>query len=82
MTGAAEEADQIRVILADANVLYSRVLRDYLLYAADQEIIAVAWSAEILREVTGHQGEHCGLRRCRSRATGDRDEHCLPAGRG
>jgi predicted nucleic acid-binding protein len=54
MTGAAEEADQIRVILADANVLYPRVLRDYLLYAADQEIITIAWSGEILREVTEH----------------------------
>jgi predicted nucleic acid-binding protein len=58
MTGAAAEADQIRVILADANVLYSRVLRDYLLYAADQEIITVAWSGEILREVTGHLKEN------------------------
>jgi len=54
MTEAADEADQIRVVLADANVLYSRVLRDYLLYAADQEIITVAWSVEIMREVTGH----------------------------
>jgi predicted nucleic acid-binding protein len=34
--------------------LYSRVLRDYLLYAADQEIIAIAWSREILAEVTDH----------------------------
>jgi len=58
MTGAAEEADDIRVILADANVLYSRVLRDYLLYAADQEIITVAWSGEILREVTEHLKEN------------------------
>lgn len=33
MSGAASEADLIRVVLADANVLYSRVLRDYLLYA-------------------------------------------------
>jgi hypothetical protein len=36
-SGAASEADLIRVVLADANLLYSRVLRDYLLYAADQE---------------------------------------------
>lgn len=48
MTNGPGEADRIRVILADANVLYSRVLRDYLLYAADQEIISIAWSAEIL----------------------------------
>lgn len=38
MREAAGEDDLIRVVLADANVLYSRVLRDYLLYAADQEI--------------------------------------------
>nr|WP_246401646.1 PIN domain-containing protein [Jiangella mangrovi] len=44
----------VRVVLVDANVLYSRVLRDYLLYAADEEIIAVAWSREILDEVTEH----------------------------
>jgi predicted nucleic acid-binding protein len=51
---AASEADLIRVVLADANVLYSRVLRDYLLYAADQEIIAVAWSPAILAEAVEH----------------------------
>jgi hypothetical protein len=28
----------VRVVLADANVLYSRVLRDYLLNAMDQEM--------------------------------------------
>jgi len=39
-------------------VLYSRVLRDYLLYAADQEIIAVAWSPQILAEVTEHLMEN------------------------
>jgi hypothetical protein len=40
MSGAASEVDLIRVVFADANVLHSRVLRDYLLYAADQEIVA------------------------------------------
>lgn len=50
----AGDADLIRVVLADANVLYSRVLRDYLLYAADQEIIAVAWSPAILAEAVEH----------------------------
>jgi len=54
VTDGPTEADRIRVVLADANVLYSRVLRDYLLYAADQEIIAIAWSASILAEVTEH----------------------------
>lgn len=42
------------VVLVDANVMYSRVLRDYLLYSADEEIITVAWSREILSEVTEH----------------------------
>jgi predicted nucleic acid-binding protein len=51
---AGGEADLIRVVLADVNVLYSRVLRDYLLYAADQEIVAIAWSSQILAEVTEH----------------------------
>lgn len=54
MTHAGDEVDLIRVVLADANVLYSRILRDYLLYAADQEIIAITWSPEILAEVTEH----------------------------
>jgi predicted nucleic acid-binding protein len=54
MSGTTGENDLIRVVLADANVLYSRVLRDFLLYAADQEIITIAWSAQILAEVTEH----------------------------
>lgn len=54
MNATAGEADLIRVVLADANVLYSRVLRDYLLYAADQEIIAITWSRRILAEATEH----------------------------
>lgn len=58
MTGTAGNDDLIRIVLADANVLYSRVLRDYLLYAADQEIIAIAWSPEILAEVTEHLGQN------------------------
>jgi predicted nucleic acid-binding protein len=55
---AASEADLIRVVLADANVLYSRVLRDYLLYAADREVLAVTWSSQILAEVTEHLMEN------------------------
>ena len=55
---AGGEADLIRVVLADANVLYSRVLRDYLLYAADQEIVAITWSSQILAEVTEHLMEN------------------------
>ncbi|MDR2381207.1 MAG: hypothetical protein LBE08_08575 [Bifidobacteriaceae bacterium] len=44
----------LRVIVADSNVLYSRSLRDYLLYAADQDIVAVHWSAQILQDMTDH----------------------------
>ena len=54
MSDTHDETDLVRVVLADANVLYSRVLRDYLLYAADQEIIAITWSPQILAEVTEH----------------------------
>ncbi len=41
-----------RVVLSDANVLYSRVLRDYLLYAATRQLISIAWSQSILDEMT------------------------------
>lgn len=44
----------IRIVLADANVLYPRVLRDYLLYAAAEGVIEIRWSAEILAEVVEH----------------------------
>jgi predicted nucleic acid-binding protein len=54
MTEPATETDLVRVVLADANVLYSRVLRDYLLYAADQEIIVITWSEQILTEARTH----------------------------
>ncbi|MDR2619815.1 MAG: PIN domain-containing protein [Propionibacteriaceae bacterium] len=43
-----------QVVLTDANVLYSRVLRDYLLYAAEYRIIALAWSRSIIDEVCEH----------------------------
>lgn len=63
-----------RVVLADANVLYSRVLRDYLLYAADEEIIAIAWSRGILDGDTVDGGTHDppvgGGRTVRFRLTG------------
>lgn len=54
MSVPSSETDLIRVVLADANVLYSRVLRDYLLYAADQEVVAIAWSSRVLAEATEH----------------------------
>lgn len=39
------------VVLVDANVLFSRVLRDYLMYAALDGIIALRWSDAILDEL-------------------------------
>lgn len=42
------------VVLADANVLYSRLLRDYLVYVADEGAIAVRWSRVILGEVVDY----------------------------
>jgi len=44
----------VHVVLADANVLYSRVLRDYLLYAATHRIITVNWSEAILDDLRDH----------------------------
>ncbi|WP_417561729.1 PIN domain-containing protein [Microbacterium sp.] len=48
----------IRVVLADANVLYSRVLRDYLLYVAAEGVFEIRWSASILSEVIEHLSEN------------------------
>ncbi|MDR1513594.1 MAG: hypothetical protein LBS56_08980, partial [Propionibacteriaceae bacterium] len=44
----------LRIVVADANVLYSRSLRDYLLYAADEDIVAVHWSPQILKDMADH----------------------------
>ena len=41
-------------------MLYSRVLRDYLLYAMTKRIIGVNWSAAILDEVVEHLIENVG----------------------
>ena len=54
MTGTIGIGEPVPVVLAHANVLYSRVLRDYLLYADEEELISIAWSAQILGEVTEH----------------------------
>jgi PIN domain len=42
----------ISVVLADANILYSRTLRDYFLYAADTGAIEIHWSQQILDEMS------------------------------
>jgi len=44
----------VQIYLADANVLYSRALRDYLLYSVRARLISVAWSQAILDEMTEH----------------------------
>ncbi len=55
MTGeAAELLGPTRIVLADANVLYSRVLRDYLVYSADEGAISIRWSRAILIEAVEH----------------------------
>lgn len=50
MTGEASEVLATKIVLGDANVLYSRVLRDYLVYAADEGVISIRWSRAILIE--------------------------------
>ena len=44
----------VRIVVADANVLYPRVVRDYLLIAAEHEIIEVHWSPQILTDMADH----------------------------
>lgn len=44
----------IRIVVGDANALYSRVLRDFLLYAAARQLISIRWSPEIIAEVVEH----------------------------
>ena len=41
----------LRVVVTDANLLFSRVVRDYLLYAGSEGIIDVKWDQEILDEM-------------------------------
>jgi len=50
-------------VLADANILYSRTLRDYVLYAADEGAIEIHWSEEILDEMSRNLQENLGLSR-------------------
>ena len=48
-------------MLSDANVLFSRTLRDYVLYAADEGTIEVHWSRQILAEMSRNLRENLGL---------------------
>ena len=47
-----QSTDHERIVFADANVLYSRVLRDYLLYAVIRNLISVTWSKKVLEEIS------------------------------
>jgi predicted nucleic acid-binding protein len=49
---------RLKVVLGDANVLYARVLRDYLLYSASEGIISIVWSDTILDEMVEHLTEN------------------------
>lgn len=51
----------IQVVLTEANILYSRVLRDYLVYAAADGLIRLRWSAEILDEMARNLINRRGL---------------------
>lgn len=55
MSGQATEVlGPVKIVLGDANVLYARVLRDYLVYATDEGAVAIRWSRAILNEVVKH----------------------------
>lgn len=51
----------ICVVLADANILFSRTLRDYFLYANDAGAIEVRWSQPILDEMSRNLRNRLGL---------------------
>jgi predicted nucleic acid-binding protein len=51
----------ISVVLADANILFSRTLRDYFLYAADGGAIEIRWSQQILDEMSRNLREAMGF---------------------
>jgi predicted nucleic acid-binding protein len=51
----------ISVVLADANILYSRTLRDYFLYAAAAGALEIHWSQQILDEMSRNLRNKLGL---------------------
>jgi predicted nucleic acid-binding protein len=53
----------VSVVLADANILFSRTLRDYFLYLADEGAIEIRWSRQILDEMSRNLRDKIGLRR-------------------
>jgi predicted nucleic acid-binding protein len=52
------QPDTPKIVLGDANVFYSRVLRDFLLYSATEGIISITWSSAILDEVVEHLADN------------------------
>ncbi len=52
----------ISVVLADANILFSRTLRDYFLYAAAAGAIEIHWSQQILDEMSCNLRKQFGFR--------------------
>jgi predicted nucleic acid-binding protein len=63
----------ISVVVADANILFSRTLRDYFLYVADEGAIEIRWSQQILDEMSRNLRENIGL----SQADTDRLEDLM-----
>jgi predicted nucleic acid-binding protein len=53
----------IPIVLADANILYSRTLCDYVLYVADEGAIEIHWSQDILDEMSRNLQENLGFSR-------------------
>lgn len=51
----------ISVVVADANILFSRTLRDYFLYCADEGAIEIHWSRQILDEMSRNLRDKAGL---------------------
>lgn len=51
----------VSVVLADANILFSRTLRDYFLYAADAGAIEIHWSQQIFDEMSRNLRASLGL---------------------
>lgn len=64
---------RIAVVLADSNILFSRTLRDYILYAAETEAIEIRWSQQILDEMSRNLRQRLGI----SHADTDRLEHLM-----
>ena len=51
----------VSVVLADANILFSRTLRDYVIYSADEGAIELHWSQQILTEMSRNLRAKLGL---------------------